>query len=330
MGAFSLVLGRHHRNSDTSDLPYSYLLENSDESYLVPAINLRSVGTTRDARKWPIRDRRKGPKHLDHIIFNLLSPYSVQKIIKGIDILNHLKKSAENANGFYTYNGVRIEEKSLVRGLELYKLGLIKFLGNGLLKKLEVGNYATEEEMRKALSSSALNGEQSWVDMAGLIVPKEKVNQLIMSIESGEVSDLGTLNSFFSTWKDHYFDWVWNWTVARLQSEIQLDLQTVKVPEIIAFVKEWESAVVGLDKMMYEDARKEFTLKSQTGFGIDGSNDTKALDFENVRGGFSSHPDVVGILKHIDKKTKLANFVISKLENVMENSSSVNIASNEI
>ncbi|GAH75927.1 unnamed protein product, partial [marine sediment metagenome] len=44
VGAFTVVMGRHYRNSDTSDLPFSYLIEHEDESVLVPGVNLRSVG----------------------------------------------------------------------------------------------------------------------------------------------------------------------------------------------------------------------------------------------------------------------------------------------
>ena len=45
IGAFSLVMGRHSSHSDTSDLPFSYLIEKNGETYLAPAVNLRSVGT---------------------------------------------------------------------------------------------------------------------------------------------------------------------------------------------------------------------------------------------------------------------------------------------
>ena len=77
VGAFTVVMGRHYRNSDTSDLPFSYLIEHEDESILVPGVNLRSVGTVRDARKWPRRDRRKNPNKLDYLNFKLLSPYTI-------------------------------------------------------------------------------------------------------------------------------------------------------------------------------------------------------------------------------------------------------------
>ena len=51
IGAYTLVMGRHYKNIDTSDLPFSYLIENKDDSWLAPAVNLQSVGTIRDVMK---------------------------------------------------------------------------------------------------------------------------------------------------------------------------------------------------------------------------------------------------------------------------------------
>jgi NDP-sugar pyrophosphorylase family protein len=51
VGAFSLVMGRHVSHQDTSDLPFSYLIEQQNVSYIMPGANLKSVGTIRDARK---------------------------------------------------------------------------------------------------------------------------------------------------------------------------------------------------------------------------------------------------------------------------------------
>ena len=47
VGAFSLVMGRHVNHADTSNLPFSYLIEQQNTTYLVPGVNLRSVGTIR-------------------------------------------------------------------------------------------------------------------------------------------------------------------------------------------------------------------------------------------------------------------------------------------
>ena len=76
-------MGRHVNHSDTSNLPFSYLIEQNNTTYLVPGVNLRSVGTIRDAQKWPKRDGRTDPNKLDYINYNLLSPYTVQKNVQG-------------------------------------------------------------------------------------------------------------------------------------------------------------------------------------------------------------------------------------------------------
>jgi hypothetical protein len=50
VGPYSLILGRHYKHSDTSNLPSSYLIENDNTTYIAPGVNLRSVGTIRDAK----------------------------------------------------------------------------------------------------------------------------------------------------------------------------------------------------------------------------------------------------------------------------------------
>ena len=95
VGAFSLVMGRHVNHADTSNLPFSYLIEQQNTTYLAPGVNLRSVGTIRDAQKWPKRDGRTDPHRLDYINYNLLSPYTVQKMFKGRDILLSLRRASD-------------------------------------------------------------------------------------------------------------------------------------------------------------------------------------------------------------------------------------------
>jgi len=315
IGAFSLVMGRHYRNTDTSDLPFSYLIENSNESFLAPGVNLKSIGTIRDAQKWPKRDRRKDDYMLDCIVFNLLSPYSVQKIIKGAAVLEDLRRISGQASDYYMYNSVKMTNRALEKGLLLYKLGITKFLGSGLVKKLETAVFSNEEEMRRVIAPSERHGEAGeWIDMAGLLVPKERVTRMIDAIENDAITSLCEINNIFHEWKDRYLKWSWNWITSNLKTEEGIDVESVSAKMLTGFVEKWKDAVVMLDKMIYEDAKKEFTLKSQTGFGIDGKDKTRISDFEHVRGEFTSHPAVTEILEHIDKKSKLADRVISKLK----------------
>ncbi|PWE00268.1 DUF4954 family protein [Marinilabilia rubra] len=313
IGPFSLVMGRHYRNPDTSCFPFSYLIENKDESYLAPGVNLRSIGTIRDARKWPNRDKRKDPKKLDYITFNLLSPYSVEKIISGKHTLLKLKETSGATSEYFMYNSVKIEANALERGIRLYETGISKFLGNGLLKILESKEYDSIEELRKALKPSSDEGTGQWIDMAGMIVPKEKVLELVEDVEKGKINTLREIDNIFQSWQNSYYQWVWNWSVKVFKDELDIDINSITRGELLDFISRWEHAVLSLDQMMFEDARKEFTLKAQTGFGMDGEDEIRNTDFEQVRGAFEKHPAVCDILEHSQKKKELAAKVSEKL-----------------
>ena len=69
--------------------------------------------------------------------------------------------------------------------------------------------------------------------------------------------------------------------------------------------------------MVYEDARKEFSLSAMTGFGADGDIDQRTRDFEEVRGGlFDSNTFVKAVLEHIRVKSALGDeFLVRMRQN---------------
>ena len=83
-------------------------------------------------------------------------------------------------------------------------------------------------------------------------------------------------------------------------------------------VDEWQEAVVKLDHMVYDDARKEFDLNSQTGFGVDGDREQAEADFEEVRGSFESNSFVKAVLEHIERKSALGDKIRLALAQVKE------------
>ena len=76
-------------------------------------------------------------------------------------------------------------------------------------------------------------------------------------------------------------------------------------------------AVLEIDNLLYNDARKEFSLIKQTGFGLDGDRTVQQLDFEYVRGEFETHAEVSSIRDHMAKKEALGKDVISKMEKLL-------------
>ena len=99
----------------------------------------------------------------------------------------------------------------------------------------------------------------------------------------------------------------------KIQEFYGLDPETITAKDIICIVKSWKEAVIGLDRMVYNDARKEFSMSSMTGFGADGSQDEMKLDFEQVRGDFESNPFVTAVLEHIDDKNALGDELINRI-----------------
>ncbi len=316
IGPFTLVMGRHYKNMDTSSLPFSYLIESNDESILVPGINLRSVGTIRDAQKWPLRDRRKDPLKIDQVNFNLLSPYTIRKMFAGRDILTSLRKESSPGMNSYSYDSMKIKAAALNRGIELYQTGINKFLGNSLIKRLEKTAFRTNEELRKRLTPDRHHGLGEWVDLAGLIAPKSEVDKLLDDMEAGNITSVDDLSEAFRKIHNSYYEWEWAWSCEMIEKESGTTVDKITATDIIKLVERWKKSVVELDNLLYEDARKEFTLSSMTGFGIDGGDEDKKLDFEQVRGEFESNSVVAAIKEHIKIKTALGDELIGRMRKI--------------
>lgn len=314
VGAFSLIMGRHVTHSDTTNLPFSYLIEQQNTTYLAPGVNLRSVGTIRDAQKWPRRDGRKDPDRLDSINYNLLSPFTVQKMIKGIKLLHNLQYSSGELSDVYSYHSTKIKNSSLKNGLRLYRIAITKFLGNSLIKRLEnLPAGASDEEIRAALVPDTPIGQGYWVDLSGLIAPKAAVEEILGRIEDGSVSSIEEINSAFALLHRNYYTYEWTWAYDEYKDFFGIDPKTITAAQVISIVEQWKEAVIGLDKTIYEDARKEFSLASMTGFGADGTKEDKEMDFSEVRGEFESNAFVSAVLDHIKAKEELGNELIARL-----------------
>ncbi|WP_320112016.1 DUF4954 family protein [Draconibacterium orientale] len=318
IGAFTLVMGRHYKHCDTTDFPFSYLIESKDESILVPGINLKSIGTIRDTQKWPKRDKRTDSNLLDLINFNLLSPYTIDKMIKGREKLMELQKSSDENTEVYTYDRMKIEKHALNRGIQLYEMAIWKFLGNSLITRLNGNEYEIAADIQKALQPDMKFGKGYWVDLAGMICPFEALDQLLQAIENDSVQSLEEVNSALATIHKNYYNFEWTWAVDVLESFYGKSISEFEASDVISIVKKWKESVLGIDRFLYEDARKEFSMSKMTGFGVDGQDGARELDFAEVRGEFDDNETVKAIKEHMDKKERLGSRVIQQMVQVRE------------
>ncbi len=318
VGAFSLVMGRHVSHQDTSNLPFSYLIENQGTSFIMPGANLKSVGTIRDAKKWPQRDGRKDPDKLDMINYNLLSPYTVNKMLKAVEILNDLQKTSGENSASYSYQSGVIKRTSLLKGLKYYGLAIDKFLGNSFITRLMISEFEDLESLREALKPESQTGLVHWVDLAGLIAPRSAVEKLMDRIQDGEIFSVDEITSGFTEIHGKYYEYEWTWAYRIIREYYGIDLSQASAEDMLGLVERWKNSVVTLDNLVYEDARKEFSLSAMTSFGADGGAERRIQDFEQVRGSsFESNSFVASIREHIRTKSELGEAASARIKGIM-------------
>ena len=310
IGAFSLVMGRHTTNPDTTNLPFSYLIESKGVTYLVPGVNLRSVGTIRDVQKWPKRDRRAREGRLDKVNFNLLSPYTIDKMVRGIGVLEQLKSLSGATSDTYAYQSARIANSALEKGIGYYRLAIEKFLGNSLISRLE---KLTEETYLTGLKPTSDVGLGDWVDISGLIAPHTSVSAILNDVENGAIRSCDELDARFEELHELYYDYEWAWAYQLMLKYFGLVEGEITRADLANIVRRWLESVLKLDRMLYDDAKKEFSLSAKTGFGFDGLGATTEADFGSVRGEFATNPFVRAVVDHMERKRALGELWCQRL-----------------
>lgn len=317
IGPYSLVTGRHYGHTDTSVFPFSYLVENNRETILIPAINLVSTGTIRDSLKWTERDMRKDPEKTDFLIFSHLTPYTAERMVKAREILIRLKKKClkQKHPEYCLYDNLKIKPSSLERGIKLYGYGIDKYTGDVVLKKLSENNTRTISDLRKLFCNSESTETGEWTDLAGLITPDYQIARLIDHIESDKSITLNHISRELRNMYENFHKCEWEWVTSYLEKDIGKPRNKFSAKDIIRVIKKWKKSNSVFMEKLLEDAKKEFSEISMTGFGIDGDGRVKEADYLQVRGSYDSHPVVKSIRREANEKLSEAEKFINILEN---------------
>ena len=304
LGAFSMILGRHYSNPDISLLPFSYLIEDGGKSVLMPGQNIFNVGITRDVEKWPNRDKRKGNDHLDHLITEALNPYTVNKIVKGVEELKRLQAKASPQGKNLMYKNTQIALTSIKRGIKLYEQALVKYVGDELVNALKQPNF----DRTKIIDPTG----NDWVDLCGLICRYDSIKQFMQNVEKRNIN-LDEWNLFFKNTKNDYDSLKQEHAFEILKSQFNIEIASCSDRDIIAFIEQWKDNNTKIKSAILMDAKKEFNPKSKISFGIDGDEECRDEDFQEVRGDVSGNSFIKGLQTEHEAKEQLANDIIDKL-----------------
>ena len=255
IGPYTVVTGRHYGNPDTSLLPFSYLVEENGKSIVLPGENLKSIGLARDVRKWPQRDRRKGLKH-DHIVFDLLNPYTVGKIYRALEVLDDPLSHRKLAIPRIGLNNTR----------EAYLAALEVFKANVIMKRIKSGKSLTNT--RKVSTD--------WLDLAGLIAPKVEVERILEMATS--MHSIHELTVALTGLYEHYDEWEWDYLISLLDSKN-------RSPEDWAgLISTGISASETFLQWQTTSAAKEYTDKMRAGYGLGDDQTGRDVEFASIHG----------------------------------------------
>jgi len=174
IGAFSMVMGKVETHPDLTHLPLSYVIGQQGQTWVVPGVNLRSVGTWRDTKKWKRRDRRPLAARTEPICFDFPDPALAQAAYDGMVFLRNLLATGDDE--ILECEGFQMKRTSAVRGIRFYQLLLQLFVSQN-------------HDPNEAEGSS----DEQWTYLADMPVLQSDLDRLMADLQDGQFDSLPQL-----------------------------------------------------------------------------------------------------------------------------------------
>ena len=245
IGAFSVCLGKITNHPDTRNLPFSYIISDGRETFVVPGINITTVGLYRDIRKWPRRDVRIQSSRKSLINHDWLSPLTINEIIAGKETLEQMRESQGEDTAFYTCRGCKISRNSLERGIRLYDMAIKLFAGD------VAAGYDLTAEGRDC-------GTGEWGDLAGMLLPEQEERNIVNAISNGYLRSTADIDMFMKNVNERYGEYLITFTRNIIASQLGTDdLTESGIEQIIQLGRAAKEAWIS---EIRKDAEKEYSM----------------------------------------------------------------------
>lgn len=245
IGAFSVCLGKITNHPDTRSLPFSYIISDGRETFVVPGINITTVGLYRDIRKWPRRDVRIQSSRKSLINHDWLSPLTINEIMAGKKTLEQMRESKGEDTAFYTCGGCKISRNSLERGIRLYDMAIKLFAGD------VAAGYDLTAEGRDC-------GTGEWGDLAGMLLPEQEERNIVNAISNGYLRSTADIDMFMKNVNERYGEYLITFTRNIIASQLGTDDLTESGIEQI--IQQGRAAKEAWISEIRKDAEKEYSM----------------------------------------------------------------------
>lgn len=190
IGAFTMCMGKIATHPDTSALPFSYVIGDGTDTYIVPARNIATVGTYRDAAKWPRRDMRPQGSRRSMVDTEWLNPSTMTKVVEAKVTLEALRDQKGARNVYETADGSLIKRSALEKGISLYTLAIKLYLDRHLQGADEEADYNTsfdDTPASQTFGRPLSRGASLFADLSGMQISNASVMRIVDAITSGDI-----------------------------------------------------------------------------------------------------------------------------------------------
>lgn len=190
IGAFTMCMGKIATHPDTSALPFSYVIGDGTDTYIVPARNIATVGTYRDAAKWPRRDMRPQGSRRSMVDTEWLNPSTMTKVVEAKVTLEALCDQKRAREVYETADGSLIKRSALEKGISLYTLAIKLYLDRHLQGADEEADYNTsfdDTPASQTFGRPLSRGASLFADLSGMQISNASVMRIVDAITSGDI-----------------------------------------------------------------------------------------------------------------------------------------------
>lgn len=190
IGAFTMCMGKIATHPDTSSLPFSYVIGDGTDTYIVPARNIATVGTYRDTEKWPRRDMRPQGSRRSMVDTEWLNPSTMTKVVEAKVTLEALRDLKGARDVYQTADGSLIKRSALEKGISLYTLAIKLYLNRHLKSADEEADYNTsfdDTPASQTFGRPLRRGASLFADLGGMQISNASVMRIVDAITSGNI-----------------------------------------------------------------------------------------------------------------------------------------------
>ena len=242
IGPFTMCMGKIQSHPVCPTLPFSYAIAEGRATRILPGATFATVGTYRDIMKWPKRDKRPMNGRRSIVNTDWLSPFVVQRAVAGRGLLTRLsdeQESTEETEGF------SITASSAKRGIRFYDMAIKMFIAEAV-------------KARGTELPTSTTGTGEWIDLSGMLVPKNDIDELLIDISSDRITDISSVENRLLASHANYGEYKWNFAYRLALDFYSLDTITTDDAETIR--QKGEEARRQWINLIKQDAEKEFQM----------------------------------------------------------------------